>query len=397
MYRLGALRLAFKALAAMTLMLSAIAPSATYSYVAAQPDCHTFPETGKSVCGQFLEYWQQNGGLAQQGYPISEPFQEKSDIDGKTYTVQYFERAVFESHPENQPPYDVLLSLLGALRFKEKYPNGAPDDRESVLPYQKYFPETGKTIDGIFLGYWDSLGGLAQQGYPISEPFQEKSELDGKTYTVQYFERAVFELHPENQPPHSMLLSQLGTFRYNRKYVAAEASPTPDLYAELRQRPLKTQPLGPGEPCPTSKSRKDLRPGISLFGNGPVYLQKATFRVPDVPDIDGDFGLPGYIYDESKKAYRIKGPWLSEPHYPGPILIRGHRFDGDGVVRFDYAGGRFSPEMRLEDLNSLDADSGWRFWPSTIWVPGPGCFAFQVDGLYFTEVIVLRAIKSNTP
>jgi hypothetical protein len=85
---------------------------------------HTFPETGKTVSGRFLEYWQQNGGLAQQGFPISEPFQEKSDIDGKTYLVQYFERAVFESHPEHARPYDVLLTPLGSLRYQQKYPNG---------------------------------------------------------------------------------------------------------------------------------------------------------------------------------------------------------------------------------------------------------------------------------
>ena len=47
-------------------------------------------------------------------------------MNGQAYTVQYFERAVFEHHPENQPPYDVLLSLLGALRLKEKHGGAAP-------------------------------------------------------------------------------------------------------------------------------------------------------------------------------------------------------------------------------------------------------------------------------
>jgi hypothetical protein len=40
--------------------------------------------------------------------------------------VQYFQRARFEAHNENQPPYDVLLGLLGAEQLKAKYPNGAP-------------------------------------------------------------------------------------------------------------------------------------------------------------------------------------------------------------------------------------------------------------------------------
>ena len=85
------------------------------------PSCEVFEETGHALCGEFLSYWQNNGGLAQQGYPISDEFQEKSDLDGKTYTVQYFERAVFEHHPENTPPYNVLLSQLGTFRFRARY------------------------------------------------------------------------------------------------------------------------------------------------------------------------------------------------------------------------------------------------------------------------------------
>jgi hypothetical protein len=93
----------------------------------AQGDAHTFPETGHTVSGMFWQYWQQHGGLAQQGYPISDPIQEKSDLNGQTYQVQYFERAVFELHPENQPSYNVLLSQLGTFRYKAKYGDaGAP-------------------------------------------------------------------------------------------------------------------------------------------------------------------------------------------------------------------------------------------------------------------------------
>jgi hypothetical protein len=89
-------------------------------------DCRTFPETGHKVCGKFLTYWDSHGGLAQQGFPISETFTENSPLDGKPYTVQYFERAVFELHPENQPPYDVLLSQLGTFVAKQKYTQGFP-------------------------------------------------------------------------------------------------------------------------------------------------------------------------------------------------------------------------------------------------------------------------------
>ncbi|MEO6508447.1 MAG: hypothetical protein ABIO02_00685 [Patescibacteria group bacterium] len=70
---------------------------------------------GYNVCGRFLEYWEQNGGLAQQGYPIAAPEVRTSPTDGKTYTMQRMQRAWFELHPENSRPYDVLLSLLGVL------------------------------------------------------------------------------------------------------------------------------------------------------------------------------------------------------------------------------------------------------------------------------------------
>jgi hypothetical protein len=179
-------------------------------------DSRSFPETGKTVSGRFLQYWETHGGLAQQGFPISEEMQETSDVDGNMYTVQYFERAVFEMHPENQAPYDVLLSLLGASNYKEKYGGNAPDQ----VPFPDNpltFPETGKTIGGPFRTYWETHGGLAQQGFPISDEFQEPDK-DGNLRSVQYFERAVFEYHPENEAPNDVLLSQLGTFQYKARY-----------------------------------------------------------------------------------------------------------------------------------------------------------------------------------
>jgi hypothetical protein len=47
---------------------------------------------------------------------------------------------------------------------------------------------------------------------------EQPCDLNGKPYTVQYFERAVFELHPENKSPYDVLLSQLGTFQYKARY-----------------------------------------------------------------------------------------------------------------------------------------------------------------------------------
>jgi hypothetical protein len=131
--------------------------------------------------------------------------------------MQYFERAVFEYHPENPPSSNVLLSQLGTFTYRRKYPNGAANQRpnqDAVAP----FPETGHRVGGSFLQYWQQNGSVSQQGFPISDEFTEISETDGKPYTVQYFERAVFEWHPENPAPDNVLLSLLGVFRLRQQY-----------------------------------------------------------------------------------------------------------------------------------------------------------------------------------
>jgi len=157
----------------------------------AQPDPQTvfFTQTGHNLGAEFLKYWQTHGGLSIFGYPISEPFTERG------YTVQYFERNRFELHPENQPPYNVLLGRLGVDLL-----SGRTFSKVAAFQSNKdhrYFAETGHSLNFAFLGYWNTHGGLAQFGYPVSEEIQEVSPTDGKTYTVQYFERARFEYHPE--------------------------------------------------------------------------------------------------------------------------------------------------------------------------------------------------------
>lgn len=120
-----------------------------------QSGCRTFGQTGKTVCGKFLTYWQNNGGLQQFGFPLSAEFIETSDLNGKQYTVQYFERAVFEMHPENQPPYDVLLSQLGTFRFRQKYPNGEPGSAPTPVATPVSPPTLGDRVElrpGVSIG-----------------------------------------------------------------------------------------------------------------------------------------------------------------------------------------------------------------------------------------------------
>src|SRR5436309_2261690 len=110
----------------LLVLLAGVAGMAAPPAPAARAASQTFPQTGKTAAGLFLSYWQGHGGLAQQGYPISNELVETSATDGKPYRVQYFERAVFEYHPENAAPNNILLSLLGVFYYHQKYPAGAP-------------------------------------------------------------------------------------------------------------------------------------------------------------------------------------------------------------------------------------------------------------------------------
>ncbi|MGI8690347.1 MAG: cytochrome D1 domain-containing protein [Thermomicrobiales bacterium] len=82
-----------------------------------------FTETNRCISGGFRSYWQQHGGAAQFGLPISDEFNEPNGEQMRQ--VQYFERARFEYHPEAAGTKDeVTLSLIGNDVFAAKYPNG---------------------------------------------------------------------------------------------------------------------------------------------------------------------------------------------------------------------------------------------------------------------------------
>jgi polysaccharide biosynthesis protein PslG len=181
-------------------LLSGLAPSHD---ARAQAGDRLFPETGFTVPARFMSYWNSHGGLPVFGYPITAARQENG------YLVQYFERNRFEYHPENAgTPYEVLLGLLGNMITAGQVFAKSPVFPSN--PTNAYFDATGHSLGGAFLQYWRAHGGLAVFGYPISEELQERNAADGKTYTVQYFERNRFEMHPENRAPYDVLLGLLG-------------------------------------------------------------------------------------------------------------------------------------------------------------------------------------------
>jgi len=167
-----------------------------------QPDRVYFPETGHSLAYGFKRYWEERGGLAAFGFPISEEFSERDPVTGIVHTVQYFERARFEYHPELAgTPFEVSLGRVGVEVAPQAFPT-APAEVASEA--RRYFPETEHTLSGLFLERWAAGGGLAVFGFPISEPFEAGGKL------VQYFERARFEVSPLAGSAADVQLGRLG-------------------------------------------------------------------------------------------------------------------------------------------------------------------------------------------
>ncbi len=308
------------------------------------PQTVYFSQTGHNVGEPFLKYWRAHGGLGVYGYPITEAFQEKSELDGKTYTVQYFERARLESHPENAAPWDIILGQLGRNNAEKVKTNPAmgPIAEDKVPAGSKYFPETKHSVGNAFLDYYTKNGALDQFGYPLSEEFQEQSPTDGKPYTVQYFERNRFEYHPENQPPYTVLLGLLGSQMAQEKKINTALVPrlqnAPDYDEQLFATPTPIPPTATPVPPKLTEPRPDLgrayievnisEQHLYVWENGAVIFDVAvsTGR-PDWETPTGTFRIHTYYESQDMEGGFPKG---SAEYYFQP--------DVPWVMYFDYNG-----------------------------------------------------------
>jgi len=182
----------------IALVITLVAPLCPPGYTQSSAQLLYFEETGHTVRGAFLEFFQTHGGVEIFGYPLTEEFIE----NGRR--VQYFQRARMEWHPENPPPYKVQLGLLGELLGRRQPPIPPSEIPPPNHPQRRYYPQTGHTVSFAFLTYYDTHGGLDIFGYPITEFLYENG------YIVQYFQRARMEWHPENPPDKRVQLGLLG-------------------------------------------------------------------------------------------------------------------------------------------------------------------------------------------
>jgi len=170
-----------------------------------------FPETGHTVSGKFLDYWNNNGGLAAFGYPITDAANENDSETGKVYLTQWFERNNFQLHPELAgTKYEVELGLLSKRLTSNRLKNDPAFQPGAVKAGYSYFPQTRHYVSQLFYLYWQNNGSLDRLGFPIAEEQPETDPATGKVFLMQWFERARFEYHPENPGIYNVELGLLG-------------------------------------------------------------------------------------------------------------------------------------------------------------------------------------------
>ncbi len=192
-----------------------------------EDDQRYFDETGHTIQGAFLKFFDEHGGLEVFGYPITEEF-----VDDNGMLVQYFQRGRFEWHPNNPEEFQVQLGLLGDELGYSRPPLAASQIPAANNPRCKYFPETKHSVCYAFLDYFRAHGGIDVFGYPISEAISQGDRI------VQYFQRAQMEWHPEKQTSQKVQLALIGSVAFDafglpRELLDPVERPTPRVVTSL--------------------------------------------------------------------------------------------------------------------------------------------------------------------
>ena len=114
------------------------------------PACQQFPSTGYQVCSDFLDFFEEHGGTAQFGEPISNMEYHGDQI------FQYFQLARLELHREKPPLQRITISDLGLQYFikvredpRRRLPNQERETVQTIIEIQaRAFPKSGVIASG---------------------------------------------------------------------------------------------------------------------------------------------------------------------------------------------------------------------------------------------------------
>lgn len=130
--------------------------------------------------------------------------------------------------------------------------------------------------------------------------------------------------------------------------------------------------------------------GVAL-GSGPVRVLLA----------DAGNVLSGRVDLGTRSAlgwFALQTLWFAMPRYSGPFVVRGSRLGKRAPIEVRPGGSGLSAgtgPLTVGRGNTLNTQDGYRTVPGSTWIRSPGCYAWQVDGRGFSEVIVVDAVTAT--
>lgn len=148
--------------------------------------------------------------------------------------------------------------------------------------------------------------------------------------------------------------------------------------------------LGNAGRCPIAQGGAVLNDqfvGIGLpAGDSPV---KALVPAPLFLNAGTGTAEARILLSQRGQRFTFKTLWFARPGYHDAFLIRGKRIDGPGQVGFGESGSSNEIAVRGATYNG---GNGYREVPGGTFVDHPGCYAWSIDGVGFSEIVIFEAV-----
>lgn len=216
---------------------------------------------GAPIPGDFAQHYASLGdaAIAVLGLPLGPVRREPAGDCATPTAVLYTERQRLELHPAQEWPHRVVGSRIGEPALRRRHPQARVERREDLSAADAFAAPP-------FRVFFEQRGGLPIFGYPISGALSEEDAISKAMTTVQYFERARFELAPDGQVRLGLLGRELGGLESlcpgGPRPAQGQASPTSPAEAPGSAAPTPQ----PAPPRPTVAQSAAPAPGVAIFG-----------------------------------------------------------------------------------------------------------------------------------
>lgn len=222
-----------------------------------------FPETQKSINGEFLQFFlKTDKNTLIFGLPISDPMVNPSNPETQ---VQYFQRVRMELDTTQPVGNRVSLTPLGKWMLKaregEQHQLANIDKSNTAC---RYFSKTGHSVCYAFLQYYNANNGAVYFGEPISEV----EMVDGRL--VQYFDNVRLEWRAEFPIGMRVTQTDLGTLYYPGQTTLSPSLRDPNNIGNINTQAELTVRVFPAKPLLGVNDTQTIYVVVQTSGYAPV-------------------------------------------------------------------------------------------------------------------------------